>query len=126
MIELTSRSSRGAVTGALALAVSFTMLCAGQPVSPAPSNPRAPADDPRIGLKGGLHDAAEVAWGMERVVSLPKPPGFDEVTTTPAQPPREGSNQPGRGPSVSYGSTNSDLAFSGNHLFVGNYNGINF
>ena len=25
-----------------------------------------------------------------------------------------------------YGSTNSDLAFSGNHLFVGNYNGINF
>jgi hypothetical protein len=24
-----------------------------------------------------------------------------------------------------YGSTNSDLAFSGNHLFVGNYNGIN-
>ena len=28
--------------------------------------------------------------------------------------------------SVQYGSTNSDLAFSGNHLFVGNYNGINF
>jgi hypothetical protein len=27
---------------------------------------------------------------------------------------------------VQYGSTNSDLAFSGNHLFVGNYNGINF
>jgi hypothetical protein len=27
---------------------------------------------------------------------------------------------------IQYGSTNSDLAFSGNHLFVGNYNGINF
>src|SRR5580693_6197359 len=106
-LEFASRFSRGALIGTLA--VSFTVLCAGQPVSPAPSNPRAPADDPRIGLKGGLHDAAEVAWGMERVVSLPKPPGFDEVTTTPAQPPREGSNQPGRGPSVSYGSTNSDL-----------------
>ncbi len=138
MIELTSRSSRSAVIGTLAVAVSFTMLCAGQPVSPAPSNPRAPADDPRIGLKGGLHDAAEVAWGMERVVSLPKPPGFDAVVVTPAPPPREGGrggnnqagreggNQPPRGPSVSYGSTNSDLAFSGNHLFVGNYNGINF
>src|SRR5207244_1586717 len=29
-------------------------------------------------------------------------------------------------PPVQHGSTNSDLAFSGNHLFVGNYNGINF
>jgi len=27
---------------------------------------------------------------------------------------------------VQFGSTNSDLAFSGNHVFVGNYNGINF
>jgi hypothetical protein len=142
ILELTSRSSRNTVAAALALAVS--VLCAGQPTTPAPSNPRAPADDPRIGLKGGLHDAAEVAWGMERVVSLPKPPGFDEVVVTPAQPVREGrggDNQPApnganptagggrgqaRGPSVSYGSTNSDLAFSGNHLFVGNYNGINF
>src|SRR5580693_9069829 len=86
-LEFASRFSRGALIGTLA--VSFTVLCAGQPVSPAPSNPRAPSDDPRIGLKGGLHDAAEVAWGMERVVSLPKPPGFDEVVVTPAQPARE-------------------------------------
>src|SRR5262249_59902469 len=31
-----------------------------------------------------------------------------------------------RPPAIQYGSTNSDLAFSGNHVFVGNYNGINF
>ncbi len=111
------------LTGILTLAA---MFCAGQPTNSAPSNPRAPSDDPRIGLKAGLHDAAEVAFGMERVASLQKPPGFDAVTTTPARPAREGSKEPARGPSVSYGSTNSDLAFSGNHLFVGNYNGINF
>jgi len=111
------------LTGVVTL---FAMLCAGQSAPSAPSNPRAPSDDPRIGLKAGLHDAAEVSFGLERLVSLPKPPGFDAVTTTPARPPREGSKEPPRGPSVSYGSTNSDLAFSGNHLFVGNYNGINF
>ncbi len=126
--------ARGAVTGALAL--SLTMLCNGQNNTATPSNPRAAADDPRIGLKGGLHDAAEASFGMQRIASLPKPPGFNEVVTTPAPPPREtpegtgadrpGDAQPPRGPSVSYGSTNSDLAFSGNHLFVGNYNGINF
>jgi hypothetical protein len=124
IVEFASRFSRSAVTGALTL--SFAMLCAAQSTPSAPSNPRASADDPRIGLKSGLHDAAEVAFGMERLASLPKPPGFDAVTTTPARPAREGSKEPPQPPGVSYGSTNSDLAFSGNHLFVGNYNGINF
>src|ERR1043165_2601990 len=32
----------------------------------------------------------------------------------------------GRGMGAQYGSTHSDLAFSGDHLFVGNFNGINF
>ena len=49
----------------------FPTLCAGQPgaappSNPAPptvySNPRAGADDPRIGLKGGLYDAGEAAF----------------------------------------------------------------
>jgi hypothetical protein len=124
ILKLTSRFRRSAATGAIALC--FAMLCAGQSTSSAPVNPRAAADDPRIGLKAGLHDAAEAAFGMERIISLPKPPGFDAVTTTPAPPPVEGSTEPPPPPRVSYGSTNSDLAFSGNHLFVGNYNGINF
>lgn len=116
------------------------VLCAAQ-TSPPPSststvtsNPRASADDPRIGLKAGLYDAGEAAFGMERLISLPKPvgfaPGSDVTESTATAPPVSqpaGSAQPSRRPpTVQYGSTNSDLAFSGNHLFVGNYNGINF
>jgi hypothetical protein len=98
-------------------------LCAGQNSTVA-TNPRAGNDDPRVGLKAGLNDAGEAAFGLERVASLPKPPGFDAITTTPARP-AEGK-RPAQPERVSYGSTNSDLAFNGNHLFVGNYNGINF
>jgi hypothetical protein len=88
------------------------------------SNPRASSDDPRVGLKGGLYDAAEAAFGLQRIASLPKPPGFDAVTNTPSRE-AEG-DRPAQPARIQYGSTNSDLAFSGNHLFVGNYNGINF
>jgi hypothetical protein len=122
----------------------FPALSAGQPAAAAPpnppppsvySNPRAGADDPRIGLKGGLDDAGQAAFGMQLVATLPKPPGFAPgsdatASTPPPEPPAEpgvpAGGRGGRGMGVQYGSTNSDLAFSGNHLFVGNYNGINF
>ena len=111
----------------LILSVSFAMLCAGQASAPAPGNPRAAADDPRIGLKAGLYDAGEAAFGLERLVSLPKPPGFAPVPVDPNAPvPKAGSPEARAAAAAQYGSTNSDLAFSGNHLFVGNYNGINF
>jgi hypothetical protein len=114
--------SRYAVTVSLA-----AVLCAGQASNPAPSNPRASADDPRIGLKAGLYDAGEAASGMERLASLPKPPGFAPVRPDPNAPvPAAGSPEALAAARNQYGSTNSDLAFSGNHLFVGNYNGINF
>jgi hypothetical protein len=86
-----------------------------------------------VGLKGGLHDAGEAASGMQRLATLPKPPGFAPGEGTVVAPiestPEQGVAGGGRGgrpPAIQYGSTNSDLAFSGNHLFVGNYNGINF
>jgi hypothetical protein len=114
--------SRCAAIGSLA-----AVLCSGQANNPAPSNPRAPADDPRIGLKAGLYDAGEAASGMERLASLPKPPGFAPVPPDPNAPvPAAGSPEALAAARNQYGSTNSDLAFSGNHLFVGNYNGINF
>ena len=109
---------------ALSLALAFCGLCLSQAPPPVYSNPRAPADDPRIGLKGGLYDAAEAAFGMQRVGTLRKPVGFDAVTNTPARP-AEGE-RPAEPPRIQYGTTNSDLAFSGIHLFVGNYFGINF
>ncbi|HMF76564.1 MAG TPA: hypothetical protein VK604_12965 [Bryobacteraceae bacterium] len=140
IVERTSRFSRGAVRVSLALSLFFSALSAAQTTTPAPSpsvfsNPRASSDDPRIGLKEGLYDAGEAASGLEKLASLPKPPGFapgNDVTATtastaPPEPaPAPGDSQPARTPAVQYGSTNSDLAFSGNHLFVGNYNGINF
>ncbi len=60
---------------------------------------------------------------------LPKPSGFapgdmvGAACSSAARRPR--GSLPDLLP-AQYGSTNSDLAFSGNHLFVGNYNGINF
>ncbi len=56
------------------------------------------ASDPRIGLRGGVHDAEEAAWNLRLISNVPRPEGF---------------------------STNSDLAFSGDLVFMGNYNGFN-
>src|SRR5258707_12448811 len=135
--EMTSRFSRSAVTMALAVSVSFPAFCAGQNNPSVYTNPRAGADDPRVGLKAGLYDAGEASSGMQRIVSLPKPAGFapdlasiaayDAAPTPP--PPPEGAppaRGPQSGPRANYGGTNSDLAFGGTSLFVGNYSGINF
>jgi hypothetical protein len=125
-----SRFLRSAAT--LSLCVAFPLLSIGQttapPASPVFSNPRAPADDPRVGLKGGLYDAGEAAFGMKLIATLPKPPGFapGDMVGAPPPPPPAAEGQPPGPPPGQYGSTNSDLAFSGNHVFVGNYNGINF
>ncbi len=128
------RPLRSAAVLALSLCVPFPMVCGGQTAAPSspnstvPSNPRAASDDPRVGLKGGLYDAGEAAFGMQRIATLPKPPGFapGDMVGAPAPPPPSAEGQPPGPPAGQYGSTNSDLAFSGNHLFVGNYNGINF
>jgi hypothetical protein len=103
------------------------------------------AKDPRVGLKPGLRDAGQAARNMELVASLPKPDGFfdpkapggeptePERTTpegstddaTPAADQPAGSSQmPQRSPNgLSF--ANSDLAFSGSLVFIGNFNGFN-
>jgi hypothetical protein len=124
--RLSSRFFRHVAT--MSIAISIPVLCAGQP-GVAPTNPRASSDDPRIGLKAGVYDAGEAAFGMVRIASLPKPPGFAPGpggATEPFPAPQSADIPPGQPRTVQYGSANSDLAFSGNHLFVGNYNGINF
>jgi len=90
------------------------------------NNPQVP-NDPRVGLKGGFPVAAEAASGMKLVVNLPKPPGFAPGTTPQeaAPPPTPPPGTPARPPRAQLGSTNSDLAFHGNTVFVGNYNGFN-
>jgi len=124
---------------AFAASLTLPALCTAQrgpqpdPTKAAPpsvySNPRAGADDPRIGLKPGLYDAGEAIFGLQKIASLQKPPGFAPDLNAPEPPPP--ANPPaggraGRGPTINTGTVNSDLAFSGNHLFVGNYYGINF
>ncbi|HEV7708128.1 MAG TPA: hypothetical protein VGP16_08040, partial [Asanoa sp.] len=63
--------------------------------------------DPRIGLGGGWLDAQEAANNIEHLAHVDKPAGsFD-----PANP-------------SSFSYVASDLAFSGNHAFMGGYNGF--
>jgi hypothetical protein len=106
--------------------------------------PAVPAlNDPRVGLKAGLHDAGEAARNMERVAHLPKPDGFFDPTAPagrgsppesvmaarggPPPAPRGTDRPPPFDPVASnrLGFTNSDLAFSGSHVVVGNYHGFN-
>ncbi|HEX4817696.1 MAG TPA: hypothetical protein VFV66_33570, partial [Nonomuraea sp.] len=64
-------------------------------------------DDPRIGLGAGWLDAQQAISGLELTAHRDKPEGF-------VQPSNPGS--------ISF--ANSDLAFSGNHAFVGNFTGF--
>ncbi len=102
-------------------------------------NPRSDNSDPRVGLKGGLYDAATAISGMELVLTTPKPAGFapdvDSIKAVDATPPpapvdpdapRQRGMQPqATGPRANYGGTNSDLAFNAKYLFNGNYSGVN-
>ncbi len=90
-------------TLSLAAALLSAAACAPVPatMTPAPAvdmSTTPPSPDPRIGLRAGLHDAAEAAWNL-RVLSRSRPPERFA------------------------GVTNSDLAFTGNYAIQGNYNG---
>ena len=81
------------------------------PTPPQPAQtPATPGQgvDPRVGLKGGLNDAAVAAKGLELIANLPKPEGFMD---------------PSGQHSLNF--ANSDLAFQGNHVFLGNFSGFN-
>jgi hypothetical protein len=142
---------------ALALAVSATGFCTAQTTTTTPAvtptvktpptpptvfvNPRSGPDDPRVGLKGGLYDAATAISGLQLVLTTPKPAGFapdmdsiKAVDATPPPPPIDpdaprqrgaGAGRGAGGPRANYGGTNSDLAFNSKYLFNGNYFGIN-
>ncbi|MFN2420559.1 MAG: LVIVD repeat-containing protein [Gemmatimonadota bacterium] len=64
--------------------------------------------DPRAALRAGILDAGEAAHNMELVATVPKPEGF---------------YGPGGEADILF--ANSDLAFRGDHVFVGNFNGFN-
>lgn len=88
--------------GALSVAgCASSSSTAGAAAAPAPATApaKAPSPDPRVGLKAGMHDAAEAAWNLKLVSNTPSPGKFD-------------------------GSTNSDLSFTGKYAIQGNYNGF--
>jgi hypothetical protein len=109
---------------------SFVLVAAAQQ---APADPK----DPRIGLKPGLRDAGTAARNMELVANLPKPEGFfdpEAPAGAPTPPERDPAAPPEPPPAADApprpeprggGFTNSDLAFFGTHVVVGNYHGFN-
>jgi len=97
-----------------------------------------PADpnDPRAKLAAGLFDAGEAAFGMKHVSLTKKPAAFD-LGVDPNSPRVAsalgslGIGNPNQVPPnmrmtiAGLAFANSDLAFSGNNLFLGNFYGIN-
>jgi hypothetical protein len=91
--------------------------------------------DPRVGLKPGLRDAGQAARNLELVASLPKPEGFydpKQPAGEPTGPERPDGAEPATPSAPPTGSrasglnfANSDIAFSGSILFLGNFNGFN-
>ena len=67
----------------------------------------APNIDPRVGLKAGWHDAGEAASNLTLIAHRDRPAGFFNAAN------------PG-----DFGVINADMAFRGNDLFLGGFNGI--
>jgi uncharacterized protein (DUF305 family) len=88
--------------------------------------------DPRSGLSAGFRDAGEAISNMTMVASLPKPTGFFDAENPAGLPPeieQEESDEEverrfgQRAPFLSFSQT--DIAFSGDLMAVGNYHGFN-
>ena len=85
----------------LALAPLALAGCAGAGPASTGAAAAAPSPDPRVGLGAGYLDAETAFWNLRLVSSTPPPPRYE-------------------------GMTNSDMAFLGDHVVQGNYNGILF
>lgn len=90
--------------------------------------------DPRVGLAAGFRDAGEAAVNVELIAALPKPRGFYDPNNPSELPPpvpstdddgqdNEGTEWGSRSPLLSF--SNTDMAFSGDTMVVGNYHGFN-
>src|ERR1051325_5797022 len=113
------------------------------PFAPEPAQPLPPGmtgsdtTDPRFSLKPGIFDAGEAAMGMKHILLVKKPDDFQLGSDDPNNPKvnktlsqlgmGDGSKIPGGIKLVlaQLAFANSDLAFQGNHLFQGNFYGMN-
>jgi hypothetical protein len=108
---------------------------------PAPALPPgmtgADANDPRAKLAPGLYDAGEASMGMKHLMLLKKPDAFQLGAADPDDPKvqktlvRLGMSDTSKVPKpmqlvrAQLAFANSDFAFQGNHLFQGNFYGVN-
>ena len=95
------------------------------------------ANDPRAKLSPGLYDAGEAAMGMKHLMLLKKPDTFQLGSDDPDSPNVQktlgilGVGDSSKMPKpfqlvyAQLAFANSDLAFQGNHLFQGNFYGVN-
>jgi hypothetical protein len=104
--------------------------------------PAAASQDPRVGLKGGYHDAGVAVSNMVLLTNVPKPESFSDPKgpmgmVIPPEPSeaeaaakeKEKEKEPAK-PEANQGPpglnfSNSDIAFRKNDLFLGNFNGFN-
>jgi hypothetical protein len=96
---------------------------------PAPEAKRdaevAGAADPRVGLRAGFRNAGTAGRGMVLVASVPKPRGFYDPKAPVGIPQKPGSNDDEGVTGDALDFSNTDLAFRGDHLFAGNFHGLN-
>jgi len=108
---------------------------------PAPALPPgmkgSDVNDPRAKLTPGLYDAGEAAVGIKHLLLLKKPDAFQLGSTDPDDPKVQKTiAQLGIGniaklpkavqlPIAQLAFANSDFAFQGDHLFMGNFYGVN-
>jgi hypothetical protein len=113
------------------------------PFEPEPSPALPPGmkgsdtSDPRAKLTPGLYDAGETSLGIKHLLLLKKPDAFQLGATDPDDPKVQKTiSQLGIGNIAKLPKSvhlaiaelafaNSDFAFQGNHLFLGNFYGIN-
>ncbi len=112
---------------------------APQPAPPLPAGMTgSDANDPRAKLTPGVYDAGETSMGLKHITLLKKPDAFDLGTNDPnAEKVNKslstvlGIADPSKVPAAmklvlaGLGFANSDMAFQGNHLFLGNFYGVN-
>jgi len=113
------------------------------PFAPVPAPPLpagmtgSDVNDPRYKLAPGVYDAGEVSMGIKHLLLLKKPDAFQLGTTDPDDPKVEktvrqlGVGNIAKMPKplqleiAQLAFANSDFAFQGNHLFQGNFYGVN-
>lgn len=109
-----------------------------EPAPPLPAGMTgADGNDPRSKLKPGLYDAGEASMGIKHILLLKKPGPFQLSADDPSDPKVQNTlgalgmadtskiPKPFQMVMAQLAFANSDLAFRGNHLFMGNFYGVN-